>query len=130
MLTKKEPNEFQKKPLRYYQELLAEYAKEYRAVVNQLYNDDSMHLAINVLLQLINYMNDMLAKLDAYYDSTLKTYLITKNWVLLARIKNSLLLLHRCLIIRLPSENEKPTFASIQEKVGWCMDAQGKSVKV
>lgn len=123
MLTKKESNEFQKKPLRYYQELLTEYAKEYRVLGYQLYNNASEHSAINALLQLMGYMNDMLAELNCFTDSSLKTYLITKNWVLFARIKNSLLLLHRCLIIRLPSENETPTFSSVQEKVGWCLDA-------
>lgn len=128
-LTKYDSIETQRNQLQYYQALITEHAKEYSRIGHQLYKKDTMQSALKTLLGIVNSLEDIDIALKNLYKSTPNSLhktllpLPLKNSLLLARIKERLLLLHNCLIIKRPDDAEPPSFDTVQGDLGWCMDA-------
>lgn len=128
-ITKFESIETQRKQLQHYQDLLAQYTIEYRRLGYQLYTKETEQASINLLLQTLRNLHDMNTALNDLYLGTHHSLfnefmlLAIKNWLLLARIRKSLLVLDGCLIIKRPEYEAVPTFLNLQKELGWCMDA-------
>lgn len=128
-ISKFEPIETQRKNLQHYQALLAQYTKEYRRVGYQLYIKDTEQSSMQLLLQIICNLDDMNTALNDSYDGSHPSLrnefmlLAMKNWLLLARIRKSLLVLNGCLIIKRSDAKDAPTFINLQKELGWCLDA-------